>query len=344
MKEFKPNFLPAAIGSLPHRDVARACSFVLDNFNQMPFWPQLPKASFNENMYVQFSQGLDAFVIDGEAKKIYLDRSDDVSAAIEKLYEHFLSEDIDYFKISEDFARGFYALVRLLKERPKEIKFIKGQMIGPVSFGLSVTDEARRALIYDSEVMSALVKLLVMKARWQARRLEEFARTVIFLDEPYLTSVDSAYTLVKKDDIIKWLNEIIDALHLEGALTGIHCCGNTDWPLLLKTKVDIVNFDAYNYSEAISLYPRDIDSFLARGGVLAWGIVPTSAEELEKEDLKSMQAKLAAAFGLLEKKGIERNRLVSQGIVTPSCGTGLLSEELAEKAHLLTCEIAKRKI
>ena len=62
----------------------------------------------------------------------------------------------------------------------------------------------------------------------------------------------------------------------EGGITGIHCCGNADWPLLFRTGVDIVSFDASSYLDKVLLYPRRDQGILHRGGSLAWGIVPTT--------------------------------------------------------------------
>ena len=90
---------------------------------------------------------------------------------------------------------------------------------------------------------------------------------------------------VSRENIINYLNEVIDAIKLEGALSGIHCCGNTDWSLLTDTKVDIINFDAYEYSEKLALYSDSIESFIKRGGKIAWGIVPSS-EKLTMKVLK----------------------------------------------------------
>ena len=63
---------------------------------------------------------------------------------------------------------------------------------------------------------------------------------------------------------------------------GIHCCGNTDWSLLLNAPIDILSFDSYGYFESLRLYDRALAQYLARGGWLAWGLVPTGRKTLSR--------------------------------------------------------------
>lgn len=63
----------------------------------------------------------------------------------------------------------------------------------------------------------------------------------------------------------------------------IHGCGNTDWGLLLSTRLDLLSFDVYGYLENLSLYPKELTNFLERGRILTWGLIPTSEEILKEE-------------------------------------------------------------
>jgi methionine synthase II (cobalamin-independent) len=156
-----------------------------------------------------------------------------------------------------------------------------------------------------------------------------------------LTSIGSAYISLNAQDAINNLDEIIEVIHNEKALAGIHCCGNTDWGLLTKSKVDIINFDAYDFGEAISLYPGEINNFLGRNGTLAWGIVPTSVS-LNKEDAGSLLARLESQIALLKKKGISEDKIKKQLLITPSCGTGTLSIDLAARALKTLSEVSDK--
>ncbi|MCX6357201.1 MAG: hypothetical protein NT045_04895, partial [Candidatus Aureabacteria bacterium] len=129
--------------------------------------------------------------------------------------------------------------------------------------------------------------------------------------------------------------EVVTAIHDAGALAGIHCCGNTDWSLLMKTGLDLINFDAYDYFTGMTLYPDALKRFLGRGGIIAMGIVPTSDKAMG-ETVESLEAKLGERVAALAgKTGLDSGELWKQCMVTPSCGTGSLSEDLAEQVFRL---------
>ena len=57
MTSFDSACLPTALGSLPIVDPMEACCLMTQSFPAIPAWPQLPKRTYLENMYVQFSEG-----------------------------------------------------------------------------------------------------------------------------------------------------------------------------------------------------------------------------------------------------------------------------------------------
>jgi len=44
-------------------------------------------------------------------------------------------------------------------------------------------------------------------------------------------------------------------------IKGLHCCGNTNWSVLLDTTIDILSFDAYNYASSLSTHSGKVKSF-----------------------------------------------------------------------------------
>jgi len=335
------NFSPTCTGSLPFTDAKQACKKILAGFKEIPFWPQLPKRSYLENMYAQYSQGLPNIRIDEKKKTMHLDTSAGLTGGIEKAYERYLAGDVEYFAISGEYASGFGAFTEEIKKAPpSELRFVKGHVTGPVSFGLAVLDEKKQAIFYNSELQELLTKALCMKAAWQIRKLKEVCGDIIiFIDEPYMVSIGSSYVNIKAEDAVKRINEVIDAIHHEGAIAGIHCCGNTDWGLLLGTNIDIINFDAHDFVDSVCLYPEALKKFLGRDKSIAWGIVPTAADG--KEDRDSLIGRLRRGFDNLEKKGIERNSFLGTSLITPSCGCGTLTEERTGEVLDLTLKISE---
>jgi hypothetical protein len=95
-----------------------------------------------------------------------------------------------------------------------------------------------------------------MKAAWQVRVLKQFSLPVmLFIDDPAMYALTSGLYPVAPDASADKLREIILMVRDEGGTTGIHCCGNADRPLLFRTGVDIVSFDAAGYLERVLLYP-----------------------------------------------------------------------------------------
>ena len=193
---------------------------------------------------------------------------------------------------------------------------------------------------YDDILADALAKHLRLKAAWQERVLRELSpNTIIFVDEPYMNSFGSAFVSLSRPQVITLLEEVFKGI---SGLKGIHCCGNTDWSVLLETSVDILSLDAYNYGYSLSLYPVEVKAFVERGGIIAWGIVPNDEDVLAKETADSLVHRLEETVGALAKKGIDADLLMDRCLVTPSCTLSPLSPQAATNALELTAEVARR--
>ncbi len=327
---------PTIIGSMPHTDPQEACSHVVRYLKEIPAWPQLPRRTFLENMYVQYSQGFPGVVVDEGEKKIYVDRSQDMDKPLEQLYTAFLDDDADKYPVAPEYAAGLHRFLSLTGLSPLAVK---GQVTGPVTWGLTVTDDAGKGILYDDILGDAVPKLLKLKAAWQEKQLRKICRdTIIFVDEPYMSAFGSVSVMLSREKVISLLEEVFGGV---GGLKGVHCCGNTDWSVLLGTSVDIISFDAYNYARSLSLYPAEIKKFLDRGGTVAWGIVPSDENALAKESAASLKDRLEEAMTPFTRKDIRFQQLVAQGLLTPSCGLGsLITVEAAVHALGLLAELS----
>lgn len=332
--------LPTCIGSFPHAEAEGICDFLIETLPGCPAWPQLPKRSAAENMYAQYAAPLPgAHIAPGDGKTV-LDPGGDFADALTGFYERVMGDDLAGFEPDADTAAGYHALVARVAGLGSE-GFIKGHVTGPISFGLTVTDPDDRPVLYDETLRDVVVQGITAQARAQCRRLGAGGRKVIlFVDEPYLSSFGSATLPVSDTDVIECLDAVTAGILAEGAIPGVHCCGNTDWSLLTRTSARIINFDAYNYLEGMTLYPAELTDFFARDGALAWGIVPTDPGPLGAETAPGLADRLEAGLDRLAATGHDPDLLRHRSLITPSCGTGTLSVALAERAITLARQVS----
>ncbi|ATW26867.1 hypothetical protein [Candidatus Formimonas warabiya] len=349
---FTPKGLATGMGSLPHQVPDEAVQFVFSYFPEVPYWPQLPNRGEAEGFLMQFMGPLlKTGLVVNRAGKYFLDTEDkDWTAKLTDFYELYLAAlesdetALNFFSFPEESASGFYAYVRYLEQKGTgTAQYLKGQISGPLTVGLTLTDQNKKPVYYHPQGRDVLIKTLALQGLTQAKILKRFGLPVmIFVDDPSLSAAgQSSYITLKKEEIIPELNSIYQPIKEAGAVTGTHSCAAMDWSILLESGVDIVSFDAYTYFLSLTSYPDLIKSFMHRGGVFAWGIVPTVLEHLNDLSETNLWDRLQQDMDDLVKRGVDSKKLSEQSMITPSCGTGTLSMDLARQIHRLTRDLSK---
>ncbi|RME19232.1 MAG: hypothetical protein D6806_18695 [Deltaproteobacteria bacterium] len=348
---FEPRCAKTLIGSLPHTDPEEAVRLVMEHLDEIPIFPELPRRGLLEEMIGSHTQGLPGLVVDREKNRLYIDRGRDLADELASFYERVMEAErtgnLDSFAIDAEHLSGIgpatVAMERKVKEMGRPFPLVKVHVPGPVTFQLGLEDHEGRQLYYDETFADVLLRQIEMQARWLVRRFRPYGeRVLIFLDEAALAAFGSSgYLGVLREDVVERLGLVVRAIKTEpGTLVGIHVCGGTDWPMVMEAGFDMLNFDAFSYSRAFLAYSREIRRFLDDGGLIAWGIVPsshrvddTSAEELAGS-LLEMVDQLAAAGPL------GREVILARSVLTPSCGLGTLTVERAKRALELLDELA----
>ncbi len=340
---FRPGGLPAWIGSLPVKDHDEALRLMFEYTPDVPIWVQLPYYRA-EGMVAQFAPGMPGLKITDE--RIFVDdAAEDFDEQQLRFFEEYMAVteggqaiDDSRFTLSESEAPGFYKFMQALNENldgsDPSPAAVKGQVTGPFTFGTGLVDAEGRAVFYNEQLRDAAVKLIAQKARWQVSQLKKYGvPVIIFLDEPALAGYgSSAFISVSREEIEACFAEVIDAIHQEGGLAGVHVCANAEWSIILESAADVVSFDAYSYFDKFMLYPDQIKQFMGKGGILAWGIVPTGpAEVIETETADSIFSLWQQEAARLEGLGYDKDQIVAQSLITPSCGKGSLSVDQAVK-------------
>ncbi len=349
MTRFKANSFALLIGSLPMDDHKAATDLVFDHTPQVPLWVQLP-AFKKEGMIEQFLSGLPGLT--REKDKSFLDTSKPgFDEAYLAFYENYLAlsesgADLSdsTFAFNQENGKGFFEFTRQVDERKGPFHALKGQITGPVTFGTAVKDENDRDIFYNDQLRDAALKKLALNAKWQTRELGKRAEVpILFMDEPALAGFGtSAYITITQKDVVDSLEEIATEIHAENGLAGVHVCANTEWDMLLTANIDIISFDAFSYFDRFILYPDQIRSFFGKGGILAWGIVPTDNADLIADQTKEgLTQKLQDQIQQVVDLGISRETVLEQMFVTPSCGTGSLDFGSAKKVLTLTREVSE---
>lgn len=339
-----------AVGSLPHDNPEKALDLIFENFKDIPFWPQLAAVHRFEDMCIQYNQGVPGIRFDGENEKFYCNtQSDEFFTELEEFFMDYetIVEEKDFTNLEKYAITSPYSSsLELFFERLKGYSFAKGHVTGPFTWGTSLCDTEGSCSFYDDTFREVLIKAIILKAVWQIVHFKKASpeiTPIIFLDEPVLSQYGtSAFVTVQRADIVHALSEIASVIRKFGGLCAVHCCGKSDWSVLIDAEVDIINLDSYAYAQSLAVYADRVGGFLKNGGYIAWGMIPTlDKEALEMMTLDLLVKRFEKAVAFLKFKGINQNLIYKQSIITPSCGAGGLSLELAQKAMFLTSALAQ---
>ena len=349
---FTPCCLPILIGSLPLKNHEEAVRLVMSHTPDIPLWPQLPKLP-KEGMIRQFIDGLPGLIEDSE--NFWVDsEQEQFTGEMALFYQDYLQECGDQpipagsrFALNRDTAQGFFTLLQTLEKNGHAVLSIKGQVTGPMTTGIGVKDLQGNSIFYDDNLRDIVTKLIAMKARWQVEQLRPHAKKyppIILVDEPGIVSFGStAYTSVTREMVTDCVAEVIEAIQSAGGLAGVHICANGDWAPVLDSNCDLISFDGYSYFDNIILYEQSLVSFIKRGGILVWGIVPTGdPQALENESLASLFDRWERQMEALVNLGLPQETILQQTLIAPSCGTGSLSIDQAAKVLSLTMDLAEK--
>ena len=352
MLRFNPSGLATGIGSLPFTDPEQAIKFIRRYFPAIPHWPQMPRRGMEEHFVFQFLQPLvDAGLLVAKNHTYFFDTSQQSwPHGLTDFYTICLSAEEGDFAARENFvppkhaARGFHAFLENMQKIGADgVKFLKGQIVGPLSAGLQLKDEKGRIAYYQEELRDVIVRTLALNARCQAAALSQFGSpAIIFVDDPAVRAYGSMHHLtLRRDMIIEDLNTIFRSVLSENALVGLHSCDSVDWSLLFESELQIVSLDVYRYSDSLRAYTSQIKDFIERDGVMAWGIVPTLDDPFA-EGADTLFDRLNRLLSELVGSGLDQRLILRQSMITPSCGTGLLSVREAQRIYELTSAVSEK--
>ncbi|MGY6500872.1 MAG: hypothetical protein ACXIVQ_08295 [Acidimicrobiales bacterium] len=309
-----------SIGSLPHTDPHQAVALVLAAQTRLPAAPSLPQRSPLEGMIAQAAWGIPGVHVapDGSLD-LTLDDLDPAAPLADPglAGEPFLT------------LRTFLAAV---SGRTTPVKL---QLTGPVSLGLALhaagAEPGRAFAVAGQAVRRRSAELLAL-----GDELAPGTPLVVFLDEPGLTGLLHPRFPIGAEEAIDLTSSALAVLE-RGAMTGLHCCGPTDWKLVIQAGPQILSAPIGLGLEAAS---ESLGRFLEDGGWVAWGAVPT--DEPIGSTPGRLWRQLSASWCDMVQGGCDAVLLRSQSLVTPACGLATHGTSQAERVLGLTRQVAVR--
>ena len=300
--------LTTAMGILPHTNLPEAQKLALSL--DIPFWPQLPRFRFKEDMYAQFAEHFPGIIID-EEKEILRFSHERFAQELDSYLE--VSSIPEHFALSVESSAAFTAF--LTQDLSSKI-MIHGQTVGPISFGLKICDEELKPMIYNDFVREILYDFLLHKITWQYNQLQRIhPNPFVWLDEPGLEMIFNSFSAYTSEIAQVEYGAFLSKLP---GPKGVHLCGNPDWSFLLKADIDILSVDAFSWGHILVRYVDEVKEFLRRGKIISWGIIPTLTSELSSETADSLTKRLLELWKFLNGHGIDDATLFDRSWLAPS--------------------------
>ncbi|MFY0579612.1 hypothetical protein ACN28S_40010 [Cystobacter fuscus] len=141
----------------------------------------------------------------------------------------------------------------------------------------------------------------------------------------------AAFSRADPRHLLAWreLRSLVEALQHEGALVGVHCCGNTDWAGLLDAGLDVLALSVRLSLDAVLEETGPLARFLDSGATLSLGLIPTDLASTYDvgELVDAVEVSLEAAL----PPGHSLEQVGGQMLLTPACGLALRTGEEAER-------------
>jgi len=313
------------VGALPYTHPKEACDQVLATYPDIPYIPTLPNRGLHETIVFSDSSRLPGRRI--EEGRMTVDRSRDLTRELEQVYLDFMEKNTTPYAITPEYASCF---AEMSQRTFSGSLFLKCQVTGPVTLGMQVVDDQRRPVYYDDQFADVLAKMIALRARWAEKEMSGFfgvTKTLVMLNEPYLASLGSSVVPIRKELVTSGWEDISGMI--DGGL-GIHCCSNTDWEYVMELFPSVISFDAFSGAREFLLYLDKAVSYMEKGGIIAWGIIPSQPDLFSACSPDTFLER----YRLIQKQvtgSCSEELFFRQSLITPTCGIQSADSGIAEE-------------
>ena len=327
-------------GSLPHTQSELALQMALSV--DVPYAPQLPRHNDAELMVLQALEGLPGVSLRGDGSASVdaavwaregaaFHRQLDVAlgherqdTALPNFTAHADEASLSRFEPTP-FAQSAWRPF-LWEVESRKMPFAKVQVAGPTTLRWLVSLSDGRRVTDEPSLEHAIVRLCLARAWAMARAVRARGATpIVCFDEPGL------YALRPADPMhlvhVQEMKLAALAMQRTGALTALHCCGNTAWATVLGIGFDYLWIDVRLSLSSLLRAAPELEAFARTGGRLILGVVPTNSDA--PYDLEQLVSATAAA--LEPGQNPAPSLRLEDCLLAPACGLGLRSVVDAER-------------
>jgi hypothetical protein len=313
-----PSGTTLGIGGLPHRDAQHGAAFALAKMD-MPSIPSLPRRSPAEGAIAQAMVGMRGITV-GQYGAIAVDRGlvDPLAPVVTDLqHDAFVG-----FSTFLDQARGHTG-------------WVKWQFVGPVTFGMALM----RAGVPMSIAFEAAVRCVRTRIQHLVDAVDSAlpgCRQLVFIEEPDFAQLMTPGFPIAPDTAIDLVSGALAAIETS-AVSGLHVCGLADIPSQLAAGPAVISLPVHHSVVESAGY---LETFMQRGGYVAWGAVPTNGPISSSADRPWRQ--LSELWCELVQRGADPGLLRRQAIITPECGLSAHTPAVADGVFRVAAIVGRR--
>lgn len=337
-------YLP--IGKLPYNNIKLITAMQAKLYRNFPFMAFLPLVSEEDTLEKRTFDNIPGVIFkDGKVTmKTGSEKYEKEMAELDKAFKNPSKKNLEKYKFDTPFSEKFEQMLHKFKPQNACVN-----ILGPFTVSQILFKTIQEQSLTDKNFKKLFVKAVCIKGLWAINKIKHYSPNtvpVIILEEPML----GQFGMVKRENdeitpetVINLFSRVSEKLKSAGAIVGVQCMEKCDWSLPIRGGVDLISYDAYNNPNNLSIIPEILTSFLQKGGIINWGIVPVLSESILKGlTIDYLVKRLTATMSGVTLSGVPAGLLYQSAMVSLNGDTNHLPILFAEKAMILSRQLASR--
>ena len=333
------------LGHLPYTDIRIITRMIAKLFEKNPYCPVLPLLETEDSVMKRTLSGIPCVRSDGKNIK-FVPESKFKSELedLDKAFHSFSQERLEKYSIDAPFFEKYTQIIKKFKSPNPYFA-----LIGPFTLSQILSQLAGEQLLLNKIYRKLIIQAISVKAAWVISKIKEMSPSsvpIIILEEPQLPrfgEIRRANEDVTSELVAGMYSKLAEKMHSLDAYLAVQCMDKCDWSVPIDGGVDMISFDAYNNPNNLNIMPEKVIEFVSKGGKICWGIIPVMTEQLVKAlSLDMVRKRLFATFDGLILAGVPQKFVYNSSIVSTQGNLDHLPIIFAEKALMLTSQLAKK--